>query len=122
MRVVLSILVVLPTGWTFGYLLARLTEGQESVSPAGILLSLGTVLTPALMALLLFTRPERRALLKQVRGSNASKVSACQRVFSGFFVDVVLPVEDLLLERVVSGLELLDVTEHVDRVHALLSP
>ena len=69
MRVFLFILVVLPTGWTFGYLLARLTEGQESVSPAGILWSLGAVLTPALMALLLFTQPERRALLKQVRSS-----------------------------------------------------
>ena len=69
MRAFLFILVVVPTGWTFGYLLARLTEGQESVSPAGILLSLGAVLMPALMALLLFTRSERRALLKQVRGS-----------------------------------------------------
>ena len=68
-RATLFVSVVLPSGWFLGYVLAKKAEAGASGSAAVILVSLGAVLTPALMTLLLFTPSERRALWKQVRFS-----------------------------------------------------
>ena len=68
-RAKLFVSVVLPSGWFLGYVLAKKAEAGASGSAALILVSLGAVVTPALMTLLLFTPSERRALWKQVRFS-----------------------------------------------------